>query len=233
MTDYYMLVCKPCGDDTQLPFTSAERRGKWAKEHTKATGHDEWIVFDEIRGEQDKPKPWAANDTDLHSEFSARVWAERFVHRVAENPSIATDEGTMIAWFAGAIMAGYDHAKLENEQPKPTPNDEPCIQDIVTSSLRSQAKTNLVDSRLYIHVADYIERRKQIGIQRYGTVLQPNNGRDALRDAFEEAADLTVYLTQFAYENIETEGLEDLLTDSFTILTAIGYLMIKRDGGLP
>jgi hypothetical protein len=28
-----------------------------------------------------------------------------------ENPSIPTDEGTMLGWFANAIMAGYDHAK--------------------------------------------------------------------------------------------------------------------------
>jgi hypothetical protein len=27
---------------------------------------------------------------------------------VRENPTILTDEGTMITWFASAIMAGYD-----------------------------------------------------------------------------------------------------------------------------
>jgi hypothetical protein len=51
-------------------------------------------------------------DNDLIGEFSATVWAQRFVQRVTENPSIATDEGTMTAWFAGAIMAGYDHARV-------------------------------------------------------------------------------------------------------------------------
>lgn len=51
------------------------------------------------------------SDNDLIGEFDAMKWAERFVQRVTANPSIATDEGTMLAWFAGAIMAGYDHAR--------------------------------------------------------------------------------------------------------------------------
>jgi len=38
--------------------------------------------------------------------------------------------------------------------------------------------------------------RKKIGIARYGTPLQPHNGRDALRDAYEEALDLACYLRQ-------------------------------------
>ncbi len=62
---------------------------------------------------------------------------------------------------------------LNREQPMPTPNASPSIQDMV--------------------IAD-METRKAIGLQRYGTLLQPNNGRDMLRDAYEEALDLAVYL---------------------------------------
>lgn len=40
--------------------------------------------------------------------FDARVWAKEFVSIVKQNPSIATDEGTMIGWFANALMRGYD-----------------------------------------------------------------------------------------------------------------------------
>lgn len=43
----------------------------------------------------------------------AKDWAEAFVAHVQANPSIATDEGTMIGWFANAIMRGYDeHARI-------------------------------------------------------------------------------------------------------------------------
>ena len=43
------------------------------------------------------------------------------------------------------------------------------------------------------------ERRRQ-GIERYGTPLQPHNGRDALYDAMQEALDLVVYLRQAEME---------------------------------
>jgi hypothetical protein len=61
------------------------------------------------------------------------------------------------------------------EQPMPTPNDAPSVQGMVIDDLTV---------------------RLQVGIQRYGTALQPHNGRDALRDAYEEALDLACYLRQ-------------------------------------
>lgn len=43
---------------------------------------------------------------------SAEKWAQEFVERNAERDgSLALDEGTMISWFANAIMAGYDAAR--------------------------------------------------------------------------------------------------------------------------
>ena len=65
------------------------------------------------------------------------------------------------------------------DQPQPTRNQEPFVQDALVA---------------------YIEARKAVGIERYGTALQPHNGRDALRDAFEEAVDLAVYLAQVIIE---------------------------------
>lgn len=65
------------------------------------------------------------------------------------------------------------------DQPNPILNDSSAIQDLV--------------------IAD-IEERKQIGIQRYGTVLQAGNGRDSLRDAYEELLDFCVYFKQYIVE---------------------------------
>lgn len=45
-------------------------------------------------------------------------------------------------------------------------------------------------------VREDLEAREAIGIERYGTSLFPNNGRSALRDAYEEALDLACYLRQ-------------------------------------
>lgn len=43
-----------------------------------------------------------------YGEWDAMKWAEEFVRIVRENPEIATDEGTMVGWFANAIMTGAD-----------------------------------------------------------------------------------------------------------------------------
>lgn len=73
----------------------------------------------------------------------------------------------------------------DGDQPLPTINNEVCVQDEVMA---------------------FIERRKQVGIERYGTVLQPNNGRDTLLDLFEEIVDAAIYF---------------------------GQLLLERDGSLP
>jgi hypothetical protein len=46
---FYVLVCRECTPLLPMPFPSPAERGKWASEHTKATGHDKWLVKDEVR----------------------------------------------------------------------------------------------------------------------------------------------------------------------------------------
>lgn len=80
------------------------------------------------------------------------------------------------------VCPGCDARALKfrpGDQALPVINDEPDIQSQV--------------------IAD-IEERRKVGIQRYGTALQPHNGRDALRDAYEEALDLACYLKQAIVE---------------------------------
>lgn len=64
---------------------------------------------------------------------------------------------------------------LATEQPMPTPRAVSSVQAMVRRDLHT---------------------REEVGRQRYGTPLQPHNGRDALRDAYEEALDLCCYLRQ-------------------------------------
>lgn len=71
------------------------------------------------------------------------------------------------------------------EQPPPIANDSPAIVDLV--------------------LAD-IHERDRIGQRRYGTRLQAHNGRDALRDAYEEALDLAIYLRQAIAERDAAKG---------------------------
>ena len=55
-------------------------------------------------------------EINLTGEFDALIWVDVWLETIEENPSIPTDEGTMLAWFANAIMAGYDHAYQEMEE---------------------------------------------------------------------------------------------------------------------
>jgi hypothetical protein len=50
---FYLLACRECGDPDRplpMPFGSPAERGKWASEHTRATGHERWIVLDQPEG---------------------------------------------------------------------------------------------------------------------------------------------------------------------------------------
>lgn len=59
------------------------------------------------------------------------------------------------------------------EQPNPIPNTATPTWELVMQDMTA---------------------RNEIGKQRYGTPLQPHNGRNSLQDAYEEALDLCVYL---------------------------------------
>lgn len=46
--------------------------------------------------------------------MSALEWTNQWMERIKKDPSIATDEGAMLGWFANAIMAGFDTAQFGN-----------------------------------------------------------------------------------------------------------------------
>lgn len=83
------------------------------------------------------------------------------------------------------------------EQPPPVPNERPAVWDAVIADMQA---------------------RDQLGRHRYGTPLQPFNNRDALRDAYEEALDLAVYLKQAL---IEVEIIRSLPLDLLARLATV------------
>lgn len=61
--------------------------------------------------------------------------------------------------------------------------------------------------------ADLMQRRA-LGLKRYGSLLQPGNGRDPLRDAYEEVVDLVAYFKQLMMARDEAVTLlTELLGD--------------------
>jgi hypothetical protein len=74
-----------------------------------------------------------------------------------------------------------DRRDPARDQALPRVNDNPYIQDLV--------------------IADIAER-KEHDITKYGTALQAGNGRDALRDLYEELLDGVMYVRQAMEERI-------------------------------
>jgi hypothetical protein len=54
-------------------------------------------------------------DMSFAQSFDASDWARSFVGYVNANPVIATDEATMIGWFANALMRGFDEANRRRD----------------------------------------------------------------------------------------------------------------------
>lgn len=81
--------------------------------------------------------------------------------------------------FGECVLMKPTKPQREGDQPMPVRNGHPAVWPIVMQDMQS---------------------RHEIGIKRYGTPLQPHNGRDMLRDAYEEVLDLAVYLRGAIYE---------------------------------
>lgn len=91
--------------------------------------------------------------------------------------------------------ADYDHpARPSTAQPPPVHvPGAPSVHDLVIADLQERGHRPAVA---------LIRQRKAFGLAKYSSVLQPGNGRDAVADAAEEAADLVVYLRQAQAEGL-------------------------------
>lgn len=76
-------------------------------------------------------------------------------------------------------MIDNEANRLVTEQAAPAANGKPAVWGLVLEDMRA---------------------RDAEGRRKYGVPLQPNNGRDPLVDAYQEALDLVVYLRQAIHE---------------------------------
>lgn len=96
--------------------------------------------------------------------------------------SHADDHVDMSTFASSAQLDMEDRARelgLSTPEPDPIPSEAPAIWNLVVNDM---------------------DDRDISGRLKYGTPLQPFNGRDALKDAYQEALDLVVYLRQALYE---------------------------------
>ena len=104
-------------------------------------------------------------------------------------------------------------------QPRPVNNDLPSAHDLVIDDLTPGFHSPFTLISAYDGILDHFEdmavslgkdpveilrNRKAFGLTKYGTPLQPHNGRQHLEDALDEMADALVYLRCQMYEEGKT-----------------------------
>ena len=77
---------------------------------------------------------------------------------------------------------------------------ESVTQDTSAGTVLERGALPPVSEEVFQQLQKDIESRNQIGFDHYKTSLTTFNGRDALRDAYEEALDMCAYLCQAIME---------------------------------
>ena len=105
------------------------------------------------------------------------------------------------------------------DQPLPVPNGNPSTHDLVVEDL---AWCPALPAEREAARAFVLER-KELGLTRYGSLLQAGNGRDWKQDLAEELADAAAY----ARQGMEEMGTE---TDLDGMYTEILHLLCRHVG---
>lgn len=209
---------------------SVRERDRWASgaeaRQTLAEFQGPAMTFAENVGEQRHPPPHPAEVARLQREAAARL-------ATAGVPFPPTPAVAEVAEAVPAVV--YSDVTEQYGAPPQSPPpvfgqaQEDAIRQATEAARDGAMKTRPGDQPLPIHndfgavqdevIAD-IEARKAVGLERYGTLLQPFNGRDSYRDAYEEALDLAVYLRQTLTERDAIVG---------TLLSVRERLLVGED----
>lgn len=128
-----------------------------------------------------------------------------------------------------------DVADFTRGEPAPIPNSGPSMHDLVISDIATVLgrSENVPEDELpsITGVCDELQDRKCHGLEKYGTFLQAGNGRNATRDAMDEALDLTVYMRQMMVEGINTHGanLDAMYRNAIEFCIALKHILIRSE----
>ena len=107
-----------------------------------------------------------------------------------------------------------------SEQITPVKNTEVRIVDCVMRDVMNIHIDKEVRHKLCNDLLD----RAEVGYKRYGTYLQPHNGRDNFLDAYQECLDMAKYMRN---QMEETPGDPDLISHYSEVLDLCIYLCGK------
>lgn len=113
-------------------------------------------------------------------------------------------------------------------QPTPKSNDGPAIWDLVIADMKQPAWPRpWPDPTLHPLIIADMRERDLVGQVHYGVRLQAHNGRDALRDAYEELLDAAVFQKQAI---VEGAPIGILYGRTLDLACEIRRLIYVRDG---
>jgi len=111
------------------------------------------------------------------------------------------------------------------------PEDQPLPKKNKRITVPEYLKKEIKLASLHPDIAKLISKdltaRSNLGKKRYGTFLQPHNGRDYLRDLKEELLDALQYAAQGKLEN-EDDHYTELAAIDFDILHLLGRVYIEE-----
>jgi hypothetical protein len=142
-------------------------------------------------------------------------------------------------WF-GHVLVDAQHAdakkNLTDYEPDPIHNDGPSMHDLVIDDIWKwmpyYTSVSELDSfeKVTESVIEDFKERKKFGLDKYKTILQAHNGRDALIDAYQEVQDLLVYLKQAMCEDRKkVQSFEGIYKLTLRVCVEIKRYMIKSE----
>lgn len=102
----------------------------------------------------------------------------------------------------GTDMA--DTPDYVNGEPEPIHNFNPSVHDLLVNDAKHLVMgfgSCRIEDTKRNQMIDLFRERKRYGLNKYGTVLQAENGRDFLRDALDEIVDCLAYVRMGLEEN--------------------------------
>jgi hypothetical protein len=136
-------------------------------------------------------------------------WADCDYRPSVSNVLAYGDRLVSMRWVRAALERwGRRH---EQARPVLSPESRPVLPEVLMW-LREQGNPHLGSAARQAHMAalaEAVERRTEVGTERYGVPLHSHAGRDVMRDLGEELVDAVQYATQALMELDEDESDDD------------------------
>jgi len=114
--------------------------------------------------------------------------------------------------------------KANTHEPSPKPGKTPVAPEVL-----KDIKATVTPDELRRVLLNDIMARIKAGRIKYETILMTLNGRDAWWDAWQESADLCMYLRQARMENPGNEALKDLYSTALELCAGVRLAITERD----